>query len=355
MAEPLTEAALAVPNDGTVRVCLPESDDPIAQELRAGSYRLPAAGRLVFDLVGSGSRLLDLGAHLGTVALPAAAKGAAVLAVEASPRNAQCLVESAHRNGFSAFEVRNVAVGDQAGHVRFREEGPYGRVAASDDAAGIDVEMQSAAAILDELHWDRVDVIKIDVEGYELRVVDGLRSVLHAPDLPTIVFEANRHVLAPHGVEPGDVITAFAGLGYETYFVADDALVPVDPHTFQPETVADYLAISSDRDKPWPVRDRASNDDLATRIAAEARSALPEARTALAKALTVAPRALLAHREVEGALEALVIDVDDDVVAAAAWWPAWRYARAAREGAVAVIVDGWRGMADSVHALAPNA
>jgi FkbM family methyltransferase len=355
MAEPLPEAALAVPNDGTVRICLPDTDDPIAHELRTGSYVLPAAGRLVLDLVERGSRLLDLGAHLGTVALPAAAKGADVLAVEASPRNAACLTESVQRNGFSAFTVRNVAVGDRAGHVRFREEGPYGRVAASDDAAGIDVEMQSAVALLAHQGWERLDVVKIDVEGYELRVVDGLRSVLQSPDLPAIVFEANRHVLTPNGVEPGDVITAFAGLGYDTFFIADGTLIPVDPHTFQPETVADYLAIAAGRDKPWPVRDRASNDELAVRVAAESHSGVRDARIALAKALTIAPRVLLAHREVEGALEALVIDPDDDVAAAAAWWPAWRYARAARGGAAAVIVDGWRGIADSVTALVRNA
>jgi FkbM family methyltransferase len=355
MAEPLPEAALAVPNTGTVHVCLPDTDDPIAHELRTGTYTLPAAGRLVLDLLAPGARLLDLGAHLGTVALPAAAKGAQVLAVEASPRNAACLTESAQRNGFGALVVRNVAVGDRTGQVRFREEGPYGRVAAGDDEAGVDVEMQPAAALLAEQHWDRVDVVKIDVEGYELRVVDGLRPFLRADDLPTIVFEANRHVLRPHGVEPADVITAFAGLGYATFFVADGTLVPVDPHTFQPETVADYLAIGVDRDKPWPVADRASNDGLSERIAAEARSPLPEARAALAGALTVAPRALLARREVERALEALVIDPDDDVVAAAAWWPAWRYARAARAGAAAVIVDGWHGLADSVSGLAPPA
>jgi hypothetical protein len=54
---------------------------------------------------------------------------------------------------------------------------------------------------------------------------------------------------------------------------------------------------------------------------------------------------------VELALEALTLDADDAVAKAAEWWPAWRQARAARNGPIAAIADGWRALADSSAAL----
>jgi FkbM family methyltransferase len=354
MADAFDEAKLAVPSYGDVVVCLPRESDPIADELRAGNYELPPSMRLVLDLVGRGTRLLDLGAHLGTVALAAAAKGADVLAVEASPRNTACLVASKQRNDLSKLTVCNVAVGDGHSSIRFREEGPYGRVSTSGEDTDIEIDMRPATELVAKHGWDGVDVVKIDVEGYELRVVDGLRPLLAAPAFPPVVFEANRHVLAPHGNEPGDVVAAFIGLGYQTYLVADGTLVPADAHTFQPETVADYLAIAPGTEAPWPVRERPGNDEIAARVAREAASSLPEARAALARGLAFAPRALLGKREVERALEALVIDPDDTVAAAASWWPAWRHARAARTGLLAAVADGWRAVADSTAALAPT-
>jgi FkbM family methyltransferase len=344
-------ARLAVPGTSDVEICLPDANDPIAHELRAGVYELPAAARLVLDLLTPGCRFLDLGAHLGTVALPAAARHARVLAIEASPRNARCLTASARRNGFRDVAVYNVAVGDRNGTVRFREEGPYGRVTNDDDAGTVEVPMRRAADIVTEHDWDRVDVVKIDVEGFELAVLDGLRPLLEGPAPPPVVFEANRHVLAPRGIAPADLVVAFARLGYETYFVTGGALIAGGPDAFQPETVADYLALAPGRPVPWPVREPPTVEELAQRIALEARSPVWPARAALAGALATAPRVLLGRREVELALEALVLDRDDSVAKAAEWWPAWRQARAARHGPVAAIADGWRALADSSAAL----
>jgi FkbM family methyltransferase len=294
--------------------------------------------------------VLDLGAHLGTVALLAAAKGATVLAVEASPRNAACLEASARRNGFVKLAVHNVAAGDRQGTVRFHEDGPYGQVTNEDDVSAVEVPVQRAADIVAGHGWDSLDVVKIDVEGYELAVLDGLRPLLDG-SLPPVVFEANRHVLAPRGIEPGIVVASFAQLGYDTYLVGDGTLVVAGRDDFQPETVADYLALPAGAAVPWPVLAPPTTPQLAARVAAEAASSLPEARAALAAALTTAPRVLLAEAPVERALEALVIDAEPTVADAAAWWPAWRQARAARAGPTAALADGWRSLAESASAL----
>jgi FkbM family methyltransferase len=344
---------LALPDGRAVAVCLPDVPDPIAHEVRTGVHALAPPARLVLDLLHArpGARLLDLGAHIGTVALAAAACGAQVMAVEASPRNAAALEASIRRNRFSGVLVRNVAVGDRRGTVRFHEEGPYGRVVDAAAPEAVDVPMLAAADILAERGWDRVDVVKIDVEGYELQVLDGLRPLLTGEDRPAVVFEANRHVLAPRGVEPTDVVAAFAAAGYDTYLIGDGVLYPAARVMFQPETVADYLAVAPGHEAPWPVREPRTDDELATRVAEEASSPVVAERAALAAALATAPRALLAAGNVERALETLVLDPHPSVAHAAAWWPAWRQARAARGGPQKVVVDGWRALAQSARAL----
>ena len=72
------------------------------------------------------SLVVDLGAHVGTVALPLAALGARVLAVEASPRNVMLLRAAALRNRFELLEVVHAAISDQSESLRFCDAGPWG-------------------------------------------------------------------------------------------------------------------------------------------------------------------------------------------------------------------------------------
>src|SRR6516165_4106600 len=68
-----------------------DSDDDISDDIAGHRYSFPEHYALLLKLAPPGGRVLDLGAHLGTFSLFAAAHGYQVLAVEASPRNAALL------------------------------------------------------------------------------------------------------------------------------------------------------------------------------------------------------------------------------------------------------------------------
>ena len=97
-----------------MRLCAPvDPPDILAVDIGLGGWQYPEPLRLLLDLVGPGTTFLDLGAHLGTVSLCVARRGARVIAVEAAPRNVACLSESVLANkvditvetGFTTIQV----------------------------------------------------------------------------------------------------------------------------------------------------------------------------------------------------------------------------------------------------------
>jgi FkbM family methyltransferase len=132
-----------------------------------------------------GMTVYDAGAHLGffTLALARlAGAGGRVYAFEPLPENARRLRENLELNPAAAGTVTMVeaAVADSAGRARFRWRGDSSQagLAASGESAEVEVE----CITLDEFAWSanaRVpELIKLDVEGAEGRVLAGARRVL---------------------------------------------------------------------------------------------------------------------------------------------------------------------------------
>ncbi len=309
--------ALPDPSGGApLRLCAPvDPPDRIAVDIAQGIWSPPAALRCVLDLLTPGATLLDLGAHLGTVSLCAARRGAKVVAVEASPRNARCLEMSADANGLDVTVVP-VAVAATRGRLHFHEDGPFGQV--TDDPGAVEVEALTVPDILERAAIGRVDVVKIDVEGQELTVLDGMRDILTGAESPIVVIEGNGFTLAAAHLLPGDLLVRLHAFGLRTWRIGEGSLTPARPEELQPETVADYLA--SRAAPPWPETPARTDDDIAAALVAEARHPVWTHRRYVAGALATAPAALAARPEVRDTLEQLLLDHNPDVRQAASWW-----------------------------------
>jgi FkbM family methyltransferase len=299
-----------------IALCVPvDRPDRVAQEIAQGSWSPPAALRCVLDSLTAGATLVDLGAHLGTVALPAARRGARVIAVEASPRNAACLVQSVAANGLDVTVVP-VAVAATRSRVRFREDGPFGRV--TDDPDAVEVEALPVPDILERARVSAVDVVKIDVEGQELAVLDSMRGLLTESENTAIVIEGNGFTLMSSGLTPRDLLDRLHSHGFTTWRIGDHELTRTQPGQIQSETVVDYLAARGA--PPWPERPAPSDDEITGALAAEGRHALWTHRRYVAGALSSAPDAFIARPEIRDTLENLVLDPSPGVREAVAWW-----------------------------------
>jgi FkbM family methyltransferase len=321
-----TAHRLDLPWGDSLAIVLPDDYDFLASHVaQAGSY-FPPTFELALDLAPPGGTIVDLGAHLGTFALAAAASGNRVIAVEASPRNAELLEESARLNGLdTAITVVPVAVSNRSDTVRFQQQGPWGQISGSrwaDDV--VDVPARTVIEILAELEVGHVDVVKMDVEGSEIAAIEGMHPLLSAPDAPMIVYESNAHTLRMFDATPEQLVDAFTERGYDSYLVGDPELelTLVASDSFQPETIVDYVAVKGLPELPpkWRVRDPRTDSDLASVISAESRTFGIALRAQLARSLARAPAPLLSRRDVQLTLDALVLDPDETVARAAAWW-----------------------------------
>jgi len=238
-----------------------EADDPISLGIAQGTHFNHAQIDLMLKLVRPGQVVLDLGAHVGLYSLTAAAVGCRVAAVEASPRNAQLLSESARCNRFEMLQVVQAAVSDRAGTVEFNVHGPYGHVyAPGSNMLGTKVRAATVEQILGEMGLSRVDFIKMDVEGSELAALSGMSRLLAGPEAPPILYESNSHTLAFYGQTPRQLKQALEDLGYRNYEITKpNRLVPALPRDSQEDIVVDYLAIKGQpptldgwRFEPWP-------------------------------------------------------------------------------------------------------
>lgn len=192
---------------------------PVFVTLTFGEYE-PAEMEILLDLVREAEVFVDVGANIGWYALHAAAVAPRlrVLALEPVGTTFAALERNVALNGL-AVEALQHALGEApgaldmtvpegiAGASSFHLSRPYPRqrtervsVSTLDDVA--------------ERHDLRVDVLKVDVEGAELSVLNGGRRTLER-DHPAVLAEMLRIHAAPFGYHPNDIIELMHGIGYQ--------------------------------------------------------------------------------------------------------------------------------------------
>jgi FkbM family methyltransferase len=293
--------------------------DGITQAVLQGRWTMPPHYSLVRAF--GATRVLDLGAHIGTFALFAAAQGCRVLAVEASPRNAALLQASAAQNGFDQLMVACTAVGETCGTARFLQAGPYGFIATAARPATIEVPITTVDALVEGTGWNGVDFVKMDIEGSEVAAVRGMTRLLQTA-APPIVFESNGHALHLLGQQPSEIRLLLAAAGYDCYLIRQRRLVPVTPNELQPECNVDYVAVRGllPALEGWTVAPRATEAERDASILASCRDGNPHVRAYIARALDDADGSLLGSGAIASALRDLTNDPIEDVRAAASWF-----------------------------------
>lgn len=177
-----------------------DTSDHVAEHVATRGGYEPAVSEQIDRHLGSGDRAVDVGAHVGhhTLAMrQCVGASGEVWAFEPNPKNADYLGETIRENGWTNVDLFPVALSDTESDDRLivPESSNTGSAALLDANAytggspddEYTVETRRLTSILEERAADRIDLLKIDVEGAETDIVADLSG--HLQQIETILLE----------------------------------------------------------------------------------------------------------------------------------------------------------------------
>lgn len=160
---------------GPLRYRLDVADNAVEVGLLLDPHYQRASIRFVTERLPHGGTLVDCGANVGQFALAgliATGAGGRVVAVEASENPLNRLRVNAALSGLAdRLTIVPCAVGDSDGALRFSVNARDTALSKADAAGNVVVPMKSLLSICRDSDLTRIDVLKIDVEGMEDRVL----------------------------------------------------------------------------------------------------------------------------------------------------------------------------------------
>ena len=209
---------------------VPSLREPIAFHLLINGVYEPETIKLLPDHLDSGAVFVDVGANIGAFTVLASKKvgsGGKVIAIEPSPRIFPYLEKNISLNHLSNVRTKQCAACDlDAQQLRFYEAPVdhfgMGSLAPQFHEASVSVAAQTLDHILAEEKIKHVNILKVDVEGFEAAVFKGARQLLTGKNPPLIVFELCDWAEArvPKG-KVGDAQQVLKEWGYQIWSLSD--------------------------------------------------------------------------------------------------------------------------------------
>lgn len=207
-------------------------------------------------LLRPGMTVLDIGAHHGLYTLLAAKRvgpQGRVVSFEPSPRERKRLLRHVRINRCSNVCLKSFALGDEDGEADlFLVEGAQDWCNSlrppdlQERTSVVRVEVRRLDEVLADLAIERVDFIKVDVEGAELSFLHGAKKLLQGAHRPAILAEVQDIRTRPWGYPAREIIRFLAARKYRWFALAADAtLQPLS--TDLPSYDANLVALPQER------------------------------------------------------------------------------------------------------------
>ncbi len=212
-----------------LRFSVPSLAESIAFHLWIDGVYEPEVLRFILHYLQPGGVLVDVGASIGSLTIPVAhtlAPAGRVVAIEASGRIFGYLRRNVATNALGNVHCINCAATDGEGGVEFYEAPVdhfgMGSMGAQFHATPSMVRGETLDHMLAEAGVARVDLLKIDVEGFEVGVLSGAKQLLLGEHPPLVLFEFIDWAEArlPCG-KPGDAQRLLLDWGFKIWRLAD--------------------------------------------------------------------------------------------------------------------------------------
>jgi FkbM family methyltransferase len=176
--------------------------------------------RLVLGYLRPGMTVLDVGANVGYYTLAAAARvgpKGRVIAVEPSPYAADRLAATVSANAIEHVRIERLALGSRSADLPLYLPLPDNHAPSllgDPGRASVTVPVRTLDACLPDWAVDRVDLLKLDVEGYEAEVLAGASVALSAGRIRAILCEFNDPWLQRAGRGAADLYRQLLDAGF---------------------------------------------------------------------------------------------------------------------------------------------
>ena len=240
----------------------------IAKTLFFYGYYEQNVTSVLLRMLNSGQSVIDVGAHLGYWTMhmaSAVGERGRVISFEPNPRMYGELAVNVAMNGFNNVHTVCAAAAEQSGHRAFysrsMERSVVGSLVAHDEATGgttFDVKTVSIDAYCDEQRLDKIDILKMDIEGGELMAIPGMSAGIAAGRYCRVLLELHPKQLAANESSAMELLDVFRRAGYRCFRIenfrpgflgryslrfADQLLIPDDGHDWT-EAWPHYLLLA---------------------------------------------------------------------------------------------------------------
>jgi len=220
------------------KICLCLDDWIPYQIFLTGYYAIEYRHTIYFrNLIKKGIVFFDVGANIGYYTLQASPRTGfegKVFSFEPVSATYGKLVENISLNSLKNVFPQKLIVYEKECELEILpgDCGNTGsaKLAPANSASRSDAEKVRAVTLdsfVKENGVDRIDVVKIDVEGSEFSVLRGMKNILSEMN-PKLLIELTEHTLKARGTSCEEVIAFLRGFGYEPYSVRSGEEKPAD-------------------------------------------------------------------------------------------------------------------------------
>ena len=198
------------------KIYLNLKESPMMLERCFGFYE-PEKTRAVQSFLEPGDTFVDVGGNKGDFAFLAAkvvGKNGRVVCVEPEPTNFGWIRRSAELNGYTNIDFCNLALSNKDGESLLHlgsKSGFHTLLSGAPDRehGSIEVKTRTLDGLLQELRINSLNVLKIDVEGAELQVLQGAAQTIRANSSIIVLLDLHPSL----GVDPRAIFDLLTSLG----------------------------------------------------------------------------------------------------------------------------------------------
>lgn len=191
----------------------------------------------------AGDRVIDIGGNIGVLAIRAALSVGVegqVYSVEPHPRIYQYLLNNIKFNKLENVQTFNYAIGESSeDSITFSQKPDDSQNQVIKGGHGISIPMRK----LDDLpiQESEINLLKIDVEGYEKFVLEGASQILSR--IQCIYFESWEYHFAKFGYHTSDVMKLLIEKGFQCFRMLDDSTLTSISVGYASEKCEDLIAV----------------------------------------------------------------------------------------------------------------